>query len=226
MGFPTGLKDHWETEGIRTTAGSYRYRDRIAKVNSPVYKTFQDAGAVLVGKTNLSDLGIGDESTNFVCPPTRTPYHLERTAGGSSGGGAAAVAAGMQAFDWGTDMGGSIRIPVAYCGVLGMRLSSQVWPVRGMAVRLPKSIAWINGQGPITRDTQMMRNVLRVAAPTLRTGNSKEQQLTGALIYPTTRPGQWPGFAEEVFPHVQAAMEGKGGTRFQPTLHPASDSCF
>src|SRR5262245_54652058 len=91
-GVPYGLKDHWDTAGIPTTAGSYRHRDRVPSQSAPVHQAFEAAGAVLVGKTSLSDSGLAPESSNWIGGPVRNPHDLARTAGGSSGGSAAAVA--------------------------------------------------------------------------------------------------------------------------------------
>lgn len=79
-GVPFSLKDEWDTAGFRTTGGSYRYRDRIPTIDCSVTETFKAAGAVLIGKTNLSDLGIAPEASSYVCGSVRNPYNLERTA--------------------------------------------------------------------------------------------------------------------------------------------------
>ncbi len=192
-----------------TTAGSYRHRDRVSEDSCPVHEVFRDAGAVLVGKTSLSDMGLGPESTNYLSGSVRNPHDLRRTAGGSSGGAAAAVADGMQAFDWGTDTGGSIRQPAAFCGVLGMRLSSRTWPIERVFPLLPEPIRWLCGQGPIARTTLLMRQVLETAAPKLRTGPSSGSfTLKGTTIYAPTALGSWPTFEADVLPHVDAAWEG------------------
>ena len=104
-GVPYSLKDQWDTAGIPTTGGSYRYKDRVPRVSSPVHLAFEAAGAVLLGKTNLSDLAMVSESASYVGGVARNPHDLARTPGGSSGGAAAAVVDGMSAFDWGADVG-------------------------------------------------------------------------------------------------------------------------
>ncbi len=207
-GVPYGLKDSWDTLGIVTTGGSYRHRDRLPERSSPVFDVFRSAGAVLVGKTSLSDMALAPEASNFIVGATRNPIDLSRTAGGSSGGAAAAVADGMQSFDWGTDIGGSVRMPAAFCGVLGMRLSSETWPLHGLFPRLPGSLAWMCGQGPLTKTIEQMRAVLSVAAPTMRTGPPRHFALRGAVLQLPDQPGKWPTFAAEAAPHVRVALEG------------------
>lgn len=198
-GLPYSLKDMWDTAGLRTTGGSHRFRERVPAVSSPVHRVFEDAGAVLVGKTNLSDLGMALESDNWVGGTTTNPHDPRRTAGGSSGGAAAAVATRMAAFDWGSDFGGSIRLPAAYCGVWGMRLSSSAWPVVGSFPDGPEPVRYMNGQGPLAASLSMLRTALEVAAP-LRTGPVRRFTPRGAVLFAAKGllGGQWQSFAEDV----------------------------
>ncbi len=207
-GVPYGLKDEWDTAGIPTTAGSYRYRDRTPTHSCHVHQTFADAGAVLVGKTNLSDMGLAPEASSYVGGICRNPWDPERTAGGSSGGAAAGVAAGMQAFDWGTDIGGSIRMPAGFCGLLGLRLSAETWPIEDLFPTVPAKLNWMCGQGPITRTTDQMRAVLDVAAPRLCKAPPRAFSLKGAVIHEPDVLGQWPTFRADVESHVAAAIDG------------------
>lgn len=206
-GVPYGLKDEWDTAGIATTAGSYRFRDRIPSVSCQVHQTFEEAGAVLVGKTNLSDMGLAPEASSYVGGICRNPWDPTRTAGGSSGGAACAVAAGMQAFDWGTDIGGSIRMPAAFCGILGLRLSAETWPIEDLFPGVPKTLDWMCGQGPLARTTDQIRAILDVAAPRLRRGTPRAFSLKGAVIQEPQVLGQWPTFKEDVERHVAAAID-------------------
>jgi aspartyl-tRNA(Asn)/glutamyl-tRNA(Gln) amidotransferase subunit A len=205
-GVPYSLKDQWDTAGIPTTGGSYRYKDRVPRVSSPVHLAFEAAGAVLLGKTNLSDLAMVSESASYVGGVARNPHDLARTPGGSSGGAAAAVVDGMSAFDWGADVGGSIRLPAAFCGAVGLRLSSETWPLVGDFPSPPASLHYMNGQGPITTTLSGMRAVLGVAAPTLRTGPVRPFELRGAVIYaPPPGDGRWPSFVSDATPHLSRA---------------------
>ena len=198
-GLPYSLKDMWDTAGLTTTGGSFRFRTRVPDTSAPIHRVLEDAGAVLLGKTNLSDLGMALESDSWVGGRTNNPHDPQRTAGGSSGGAAAAVAARMSAFDWGSDFGGSIRLPAAFCGVWGLRLSSQTWPVEGSFPDAPGEIHYMNGQGPIAASLPMLRSVLDVVAP-LRTGPARRFDLRGAVLFAGrgALAGQWPTFAEDV----------------------------
>ncbi len=207
-GVPFSIKDEFDTRSLPTTGGSWRHRRRQPTADSDVVACFRDAGAILLGKTNLSDLGVAPEAASYLGGAARNPFDARRTAGGSSGGSAAAVALGCSAFDWGTDIGGSIRMPAAFCGILGLRLSHQTWPIgTGFFPPVPPAMAWMCGQGPLTRTTGQMRAVLSVAAERLRTGSSEPWQPTAVIIQPPDR-GRWPSFADDVRPHLEAALDG------------------
>lgn len=119
QGIPYALKDLFDTKGIRTTGGTKIFRDRIPAADCTVYEKLQAAGAVLMGKTGLHELAYGITNNNPHFGAVRNPRDPSRIPGGSSGGSGAAVAAGMVAFALGSDTGGSIRIPSAYCGCTG-----------------------------------------------------------------------------------------------------------
>jgi aspartyl-tRNA(Asn)/glutamyl-tRNA(Gln) amidotransferase subunit A len=118
-GIPIALKDNIDTAGIRTTAASSLYDDRVPDQDAEVARRLKDAGAILIGKTNLHEFAMGGTNATSYYGPVRNPWALDRNPGGSSGGSAAAVAAGLCFGALGTDTGGSIRIPAAYCGVVG-----------------------------------------------------------------------------------------------------------
>src|ERR1700740_1187476 len=120
-GIPISLKDNIYTKGIRTTAGSKILKDFVPQQDATVWDKLREAGAILLGKTNLHEFAYGVTTNNPHYGPTRTPWGLSRVPGGSSGGSAAAVAAGICYGSIGTDTGGSIRIPAALCGGVGLK---------------------------------------------------------------------------------------------------------
>ncbi len=206
-GVPFSLKDEWETLCLPTTGGSWRHRDRRSAIDSAVFETFRDAGAVLMGKTNLSDMGLAPEASSYVAGSTRNPFDPFRTAGGSSGGAAAAVAAGLVGFDWGTDIGGSIRLPAAFCGVYGLKLSHECWPSSGLFPAPPPSMARFMGQGPLAHTTAQLRLLLEVARPVLQKQAARPFKPRGGMIYAPEPAGRWPTFAGDVEPSLRRVFD-------------------
>ena len=120
-GIPYAAKDILDTQGIRTTVGSRLLADNLPQRDAAVIEKLERSGAVLVGKTGLHEWAYGITSTNPHFGPVRNPWNPERIPGGSSGGSAAALAAGLCVFSLGSDTGGSIRIPAAFCGIAGLK---------------------------------------------------------------------------------------------------------
>lgn len=128
LGIPVSVKDVVPTAGVRTTMGSLLFSDWVPDFDAPLVERLRRAGAVLIGKTNLPELGWKGDSGNRLVGPTRNPFDPTRTAGGSSGGAAAAVATGMGPLAQGGDGAGSIRIPAALTGVFGLKPSHGTIP--------------------------------------------------------------------------------------------------
>jgi aspartyl-tRNA(Asn)/glutamyl-tRNA(Gln) amidotransferase subunit A len=120
-GMPLALKDLIDTAGIRTTAASAVFKDRIPDEDAEVVRRLKAAGAVLLGKLNMHEFAYGGTSVPSYYGPVRNPWNLARIAGGSSGGSAAAVAAGLCIAALGSDTAASIRQPAAYCGIVGLK---------------------------------------------------------------------------------------------------------
>ncbi len=127
-GLPVGIKDVTPVAGLRTTYGCPVYADHVPDRDALVVRRLREAGAVVLGKTNTPEFAAGGNTFNDVFGPTRNPWNPERSAGGSTGGGAAGLATGMIALAEGTDLGGSLRIPASFCGVVGLRPSPGLVP--------------------------------------------------------------------------------------------------
>ena len=158
-GLPITVMDAIDTEGIRSTGGAVELRDRIATADAPAVERLKAAGAVVFGKTNLPEWSGDWQSFNEMFGTTNNPWALDRTPGGSSGGAAAAVACGMTSFELGTDIGGSVRVPSAFCGVFGHKPSFGVIPTLGYLDE-PNGGATesdVNTFGPIARSAADLR---------------------------------------------------------------------
>lgn len=135
-GLPVGIKDVTPVAGLRHTYGCSLYADNVAEVDAVVVQRLRDAGAIIVGKTNTPEFATGGNTFNDVFGCTRNPWNPALSAGGSTGGGAAALSAGMLALAEGTDLGGSLRIPASFCGVVGLR------PTPGLVPTWPSEFPW------------------------------------------------------------------------------------
>jgi len=127
-GVPVGIKDVTPVAGLRTTYGSPLYKTNIPKEDALVVRRLRAAGAVILGKTNTPEFAAGGNTWNDVFGRTRNPWEPAKSAGGSTGGGAVGLATGMIALAEGTDLGGSLRIPASFCGVVGLRPSPGLVP--------------------------------------------------------------------------------------------------
>lgn len=154
-GIPIALKDNIDTAGIRTTAASALFEERIPERDAEVVTRLEAAGAIVLGKLNLHEFAYGATSAITHFGPVGNPWDTERIPGGSSGGSGAAVAARLCAAALGTDTGGSIRIPAAYCGIVGLKPTYGLSSIRGI---IPLSVSY-DHVGPMCRtvsDTALM----------------------------------------------------------------------
>jgi amidase len=164
-GVPVSIKDLTFTKGIRTTEGSRIFEHRVPDRDAIVVERLKAAGAIVLGKTNTPEFGAGANTFNAVFGATRNPWNPALTCGGSTGGGGVALATGMGQLAQGSDLGGSLRLPAAFCGVVGFRTSPGLVPV------WPTQLAWDpwSVQGPMARtvaDTALM--LAAIAGPDAR----------------------------------------------------------
>lgn len=120
-GIPIAVKDNMDTAGVRTTAASELFKDRIPPEDAEVVRRLKSAGAIILGKTNLHEFAYGGSSSVSYFGPVRNPWALDRVPGGSSGGSAVAIASDLCFGAFGTDTAGSVRIPASYCGIVGLK---------------------------------------------------------------------------------------------------------
>ena len=159
-GVPVGIKDVTPVAGLRTTYGSEFYTHHVPFDDALVVKRLKDAGAVIVGKTNTPEFAAGGNTWNDVFGRTHNPWDPTRSAGGSTGGGAVGLATGMIALAEGTDLGGSLRIPASFCGVVGLR------PSPGLVPTHPSDWVWDTLQvtGPMARSAEDVALMLQAIA--------------------------------------------------------------
>ena len=147
-GLPVGVKDLHETNGIRTTFGSPLHKNNVPDFDCRVVQREKEAGAIILGKTNVPEFGLGSQTFNPVFGATHNPYDMTKTCGGSTGGGAVALACGMVPLADGSDMGGSLRNPPNFCNVVGIR------PSPGRVSNVPTHLGWftLSVPGPVARN--------------------------------------------------------------------------
>jgi aspartyl-tRNA(Asn)/glutamyl-tRNA(Gln) amidotransferase subunit A len=210
-GIPYGVKDCLSTAGVRTTCSSAILEDYVPHYDATVIARLREAGAVLVGKHNMDEFGMGSSCENSAFFNTHNPWDLDRVPGGSSGGSAAAVAADMGLFSLGEDTGGSVRMPAGFCGITGLK------PTYGRVSRygLIALASSFDSIGPLAHDVHDAALVMQViagqdpqdstsmatAVPDYLTGLDRD--LRGVKL---GVPAEY--FAEGIEPGVEAAVRG------------------
>ena len=159
-GVPVGIKDVTQVAGLRTTFGSPLYADHVPERDALVVERLRAADAIILGKTNTPEFAAGGNTWNDVFGRTRNPWDPEKSAGGSTGGGAVGLATGMIALAEGTDLGGSLRIPASFCGVVGLR------PSPGLVPTVPTDFVWdtLQVSGPMARTALDLALMLQAIA--------------------------------------------------------------
>ena len=159
-GVPVSIKDLTPTKGIRTTWGSKIYEHHVPDEDALIVQRLKAAGAIVLGKTNTPEFGAGGNTFNAVFGVTRNPWNPALTCGGSSGGAAVALATGMGPLAQGSDLGGSLRTPASFCGVLGFRTTA------GLVPKHPVELAWdtLSVTGPMARTVTDIALMLSVIA--------------------------------------------------------------
>src|SRR4029453_12741482 len=160
FGIPVSIKDLTPTKSLRTTWGSKIFEHHLPEEDALIVQRLKAAGAIVVGKTNTPEFGAGGNTFNAVFGATRNPWNPALTCGGSSGGGAGAPATALGATSRGADLGGSLRTPAAFCGVVGFRTTP------GLVPQVPSELAWdsIGVTGPMARTVADVALMLSVVA--------------------------------------------------------------
>ena len=164
-GVPVGIKDVTPVANLRTTYGSPIYRDHVPTEDALIVERFRQADAIIIGKTNTPEFAAGGNTWNDVFGRTRNPWDPSKSAGGSTGGGAVGLATGMMAIAEGTDLGGSLRIPASFCGIVGLR------PSPGLVPTEPADWVWdtLQVSGPMARTVEDVALSLQaIAGPSER----------------------------------------------------------
>ncbi len=211
-GVPIGLKDLFDTAGVRTTAASNQYRNRVPSRDAEIVRRLKDAGAVILGKLNMHEFAFGMSGVVSAFGPTRNPWNVKRITGGSSSGSGAAVAAGLCVVAMGSDTSGSIRCPSALCGLVGHRPSAGLLSCEGI-VPLSTSFDTVGPMTRTVRDTAILMDVF--------SGGSGFVQSLEDPVLPLKIGIARKKFFDDLDPEVSTCLEGalKTLTRMVSQVH-------
>ena len=199
LGLPMTIKESFNVTGLPTTCGVPEWRAFVSQHDAPAVARTREAGAVLLGKTNVPPMLADWQSANPIHGRANNPWDLGRTPGGSSGGSAAAIAAGLCALEVGSDIGGSIRVPAVFCGVYGHRPSETLLPKSGQfpLPPLPNAVGVMAVQGPIARSAEDLELALSVLA-----GPDVGEDVAWRVALPPARHDRLADFRVAVLPAI------------------------
>ena len=199
LGLPMTLKESINVTGLHTTMGMPEWVDFRSEHDAPVTTAVKKAGAVITGKTNVPPMLLYWQAVNPIYGRTNNPRDLTRSPGGSTGGGAAAVAAGLTPLEFGSDLGGSIRVPAAFCGVYGHRPSETAMPRSGQGALppMPNAAEVMGVLGPLARSAEDLELALDVAA-----GPDSGEDVAWRIELPPARHERLADFRVAVLPPI------------------------
>jgi amidase len=198
-GVPITLKESINVAGLGTTCGVPEWRAFVSKHDAPAWTRLRAAGAILLGKTNVPPMLADWQSCNPVYGRANNPWDVTRTPGGSSGGSAAALAAGLSALEVGSDIGGSIRVPAAFCGVYGHRPSETLLPKSGQFPMppMPNAAVVMGVQGPLARSADDLELALSVLA-----GADVGEDVAWRVVLPPARGTRLTDYRVAILPQI------------------------
>jgi amidase len=200
LGLPVTLKESMNVPGLPTTVGVPQFKEFVAADYGAIPQRVLGAGAVLLGKTNVPPMLADWQSTNPIYGRTVNPWNPAVTPGGSTGGGAAAVAAGLCPLEFGSDIGGSIRVPASFCGIFGHKPSETAVPKSGQFPRpsRPNAGAFLGVQGPLARSAEDLELAMRVIV-----GPELGEDVGWRLELPPARAETLSGFRVAIMPRLE-----------------------
>ncbi len=184
FGVPCTIKEGIAVEGMPNSAGVFARKNIRADQDAVVVRRLRDAGAIVLGVTNMAEGGMWLETDNRVYGRTANPWDVSRIPGGSSGGEAAILATGASAFGIGSDIGGSIRIPAAFCGIFGHKPSGKLVPNTGYWPDVPGALDEFLCTGPMTRSAEDLWPVLDVISAGKLEGHPNDVDLRDVTVFP------------------------------------------
>ena len=215
-GLPITVKDAFETAGMRTTSGAKEFADHVPERDADSIARLKAAGAVLFGKTNMPAYADDHQTDNELFGRTNNPWDLSLTPGGSSGGSAVAVAAGLTAFELGSDIGNSIRSPASHCGIYGHKPTYGLVPYRGHIPPRPGALAApdLSVAGPMARSADDLDFVMAVLGGSDYDPKPRKEELDGLRVAAWLDDADHPT-APEVLDVLESSLERLEGAGVQ-----------